>query len=241
MKLLVSKSEKIYYIKNTSQDFHCNEGTIRKEQFKKKSGSKILTTTGNEFVLWDASFIDYYAKIKRAPQLIPRKDIGTIITKCGINKQSIVVDAGTGSGGTAFFFASIAKKVYTYEIRQDFFKIAKENLKFFKLKNVVIKNKDVYQGIDEKNVDLVFLDVTEPWKAVQAASNALKSGGFLVSYSPSTSQVSRFVKNVKKSKQFLLLKSVELLERDWEFSGEISRPKFQMLGHSGFLTFARKL
>jgi len=66
------------------------------------------------FIL-EPDFTDKFKKIKRGPQIITPKDIGTIITETGINKNSIVLDAGGGSGSLSCFLANITKKVYCYE------------------------------------------------------------------------------------------------------------------------------
>ena len=42
-----------------------------------------------------------YRKMKRGPQVILPKDIGIIIVYSGIDKNSVCVDAGTGSGWMA--------------------------------------------------------------------------------------------------------------------------------------------
>ena len=80
--------------------------------------------------------------------------------------------------------AHLCKEVITYEIRKDFINIVKTNIEFLGLDNIKIKNKNIYTGITEKNVDVVILDLPEPWQAINSAKKALKVGGFLVSYSP---------------------------------------------------------
>jgi len=199
--VLVSGSGRHLYVRNIKQDYHCQFGLVRKEDLKKiKNGGVVKTNSGVELAAFKPGFLDVYRKIKRAPQIIPLKDLGTIITETGIGKESVVVDAGSGSGALALFLANIAKKVVSYEIRKDFATIAADNVKFLKLKNIAIKNKDIYKGIDEKNVDVVTLDLPEPWKALEAAEKALKTGGFIFSYSPTIPQVSDFVTAaVKKS------------------------------------------
>jgi len=239
--VLVSSSGRYMYVRNVKSDYHCQFGLVKKDDLKTiKSNGSIKTNTGVVLHAFAPSFIDSYRKIKRAPQIIPLKDLGTIITETGISKNSLVVDAGSGSGALTLFLANIAKRVVSYEIRKDFAAVASENVKFLKLKNVEIKNKDVYKGIDEKNVDVITLDLPEPWKALEAANKALKVGGFIVSYSPTTPQVSDFVEAVSK-KGFLHVKTVEIIQRQWEFNERVVRPKSQPIGHSGFLTFVRKI
>lgn len=241
-KILVAQDGKKFFVRNLSEDFHTQFGFIAKATLSKaKPGDILKTNTGKELSVFEPSFMDVYSRIKRAPQIIPKKDIAAIIAETGIGKGSIVVDAGTGSGALALFMANIAKKVASYEIREDFAKVAEENVSLLGFKNLTIKKKDVYQGISEKNVDVVTLDLAEPWKAVEHAANALKVGGFIVSYSPTIPQVSDFVTAAAKIKGLVLMKTIEIIEREWEFNERIIRPLSQQIGHSGFLTFVRKI
>ena len=239
-KVLLDKSGKKFLVRETGKDLHTQFGFFPKKDLKKKNG-KVKTNMGNEFSIFDAAFIDLYRKIKRDAQIIPLKDIGFIIAETGIGSKSKVVDAGAGSGALACFLANFVKEVTTYEIREDFIEIVRANIVSLKLKNIKIKNKDIYDGIDEKNADLVVLDLPEPWKAIESAEKALKPGGFLVSYSPTIPQVIDFVDAIKKNDNFAFLKACELTEREWDVEGRKVRPRSQAIGHSGFLSFARRL
>ena len=240
MKLLIKKEEtKNYYLCDADKDFHTTDGFIKKSDLKKTGIVK--TNKGKEFYVLDASFIDVYRKIKRGPQIITSKDIGLIVSETGINKNSFVVDAGTGSGALACFLANITKKVVSYETRDDFIKIAEENKKRLGLNNLIIKKGDVYKKIDEKNVDLIVLDLEEPWKAIKNAYKALKTGGFLVVYTPQITQANKVVNLILKDENFVYLKTSELIERKWRIKGEVSRPSFEGLGHTGFVSFFRRV
>ena len=241
-KILIAEDGKKFYVRNLNEDFHTQFGFIGKDKLAKaKAGDVVRTNTAKELFISDPFFIDSYGRIKRAPQIIPRKDIAAIVAETGIGKESIVVDAGTGSGALALFLTHMAKKVVTYEIREDFAKIAEENVQLLQLKNVTVKKKNIYQGIDEKSIDVVTLDLPEPWEAIEPATKALKIGGFIVSYSPTTPQVSDFLAAAAKNKSLLHIKTIEIIEREWEFNDRIIRPKSQPIGHSGFLTFVRKI
>ncbi|MBI2141633.1 tRNA (adenine-N1)-methyltransferase [Candidatus Woesearchaeota archaeon] len=241
-KILIAEDGRKFYVRNINEDFHTQFGFVGMPALvKAKAGDVVKTNTGKEFFVFEPSFIDVYGKIKRAPQIIPRKDVAAIIAETGIGRGSIIVDAGTGSGALALFLANVAKKVITYEIREDFAKVAAENVATVGLKNITIKKKSVYDGIDEKSVDVVTLDLPEPWKAVGPATEALKIGGFIVSYSPTTPQVSDFIAAAAKVKGLVHLKTIEIIEREWEFNDRVVRPLSQQIGHSGFLTFVRKI
>lgn len=237
---IVAKAKQ-YFITDLSKDVHTLYGKISKDDLSKPTGSVVKADTGKEFVLLDASFIDIYKRLRKLPQTIPLKDIGFIIGETSINKDSIIVDGGLGSGALAAALAHIAKHVTSYDIREDCIKTAEGNIKMLGLTNITIKKNSLYDGIDEKDVDLVTFDLPEPWKAVPHAAKALKTGGFLISYSPSVPQVQDFVNELHKHDQFLYLKTVELIERLWEIEGRRVRPKSTGIGHSGFLVFARKI
>lgn len=241
-KILITKQGKKFFAKDLSQDLHTQYGFIKKEDLKKaKEGDLLKSNTGREFFIFNPQFIDLYKKIKRDAQIIPLKDIGFIIAETGINKSSKVLDAGSGSGALACFLAATAKEVITYEIREDFIEIVKSNIEFLGLKNVKIKNIDIYQKIDDKNIDAIILDLPEPWNAIENCAKALKAGGFLVSYSPSIPQIADFVNAIRKNEDFVYLKTLEVTEREWEVEDRKVRPKSKGLGHSGFLSFARKV
>lgn len=237
MRILLTEEGKAFQVKD--QDVHTQFGVIKKAAITKaKLGSTVTSNTGKAFVVSELTFLDAFRKIKRGPQIIPLKDVGAIIAETGMNKDSKILDAGSGSGALACFLGHLVKSVISYEIRDDFAEIAEGNVKKLGLKNVTIKKKDVYKGITGKNLDVIILDLAEPWNAIPHAHTALKPGGFLVNYSPTTPQVADFVNNLEG---FAHLKTIELIEREWEVSGRKVRPKSQGIGHSGFLTFCRRI
>jgi tRNA(1-methyladenosine) methyltransferase and related methyltransferases len=64
--------------------------------------------------------------------------------------------------------------------------------KFRKLKlldYVELKLKNINEGIDEKDIDLIILDIPDPWNTLEHAYNSLKFGGYLVSFLPNITSV----------------------------------------------------
>ncbi len=241
MKILIGhfKRTRKYLVKDESKDFHCTEGVIKSEDMKE--GSTAVSNTGKEFTVFSPTFIDLYGKIKRDAQIIPLKDVGRIITETGINKDSVIVDCGAGSGGLSCFLAGIAKKVTTYDIRDDFIAIVEKNKEFLGLSNLTIKKGDFYEGVDERDADVVTLDLPEPWKALGSAYDALKTGGFLMCYNPTIPQISDTAEAIRKDGRFAIQKIIEITEREWEFDKRKIRPISRTTIHSGFLLFSRKL
>lgn len=237
----VISRQKYYFVNDDSRDFHCTDGVVPKKELRKKDGSEVFAGGREKFVVFSPSFIDRYRNMGRNPQMPLPKDIGLIIAETGIGKKSVVVDAGGGSGGLACSLANIAKKVATYEIEAEFAGLIRENIRFLGLKNIIVKNRDVAKGIDEKDVDLVTLDMLEPWRALGVAEKALKTGGFIVCYSTNINQVQSFVKVVRAMEKMVYFKTVELMGREWKIEDIFARPQSQGVLHSGFLVFCRKI
>jgi tRNA (adenine57-N1/adenine58-N1)-methyltransferase len=238
-KTVTVSPEKTYFIEDLNKDYHCSEGVFTKEDLS-KNNTIICSNKGKEFFIIEASFIDTYKGIRKLAQTIPLKDLGFILAQTMIDKKSIVVDAGAGSGGSACFIARYVKKVYTFDIDERNLKQVTDNTKYFGLKNIVAKKHDVYKSIPCKNTDLVILDLPEPWNAIDSAYASLNPGAFLVAYCPQIIQTQLFV-NKCLEKQFLHIKTVEIVERDWKIEGQIVRPRSLSNIHSGFISIMRKI
>ncbi len=185
------------------------------------------------------NILDFLKKAKRGPQIILPKDAGAIIAETGCAPGWKVVDAGTGSGFLALFLANLGCKVYTYEKEKRFYEIAKENIKKSGL-DIKIFNKDITKGIKEKKLDLITLDMKNPEKVIKYVYKSLKPKGFAVIYSMHIEEVKNVVKELEKYK-FGNIRIIETFLTEWQTVKNYTRPKTWMLGHTGFLTFARKL
>lgn len=186
------------------------------------------------------NIIDIFRKARRGPQIISRKELGIIVAETGCREGWKVVDAGAGSGFSSMFFANLGCIVYSYENDKRWFKIAQDNFREFGFKNIKLKFKDVLKGIEEKNVDMILLDMKSAEKVVKDAYKVLRKDGWLVCYSLHIEQVIKIYKEMIKQK-FYRVKILENIQREWQIEGNtFTRPKTNMLGHTGFLLFARR-
>jgi tRNA (adenine57-N1/adenine58-N1)-methyltransferase len=229
--LIDSKGRKYFWSKG---DLHTLEGVVKEKDIK---NGMVKSHIGKVFLCFDASFKDNLEKIKRGPAIMLQKDIGMIITYTGIDKNSKVLDAGTGCGVLAAHLAKFCD-VVSYERNKEFIEIAKKNFGYLDV-NVNIKEKDIYDGIDEKDLDLIVLDLLKPWKILKHVKKSLKAGRFLVCYLPTITQVIKLVEELDD--EFYLDNVCEVLERKWIVQYRKVRPENQMLGHTGFLVFVRKI
>ncbi|MCX8197386.1 MAG: 50S ribosomal protein L11 methyltransferase [Candidatus Micrarchaeota archaeon] len=177
---------------------------------------------------------------KRGPQVVLPKDIGLILAYSGVGKNSLVVDAGSGSGWLAISLANIARKVVSYEWREEFARLAEQNAKRAGVsESLEIKRKNVFDGIDEEGVDLVTLDLAEAHKALPHAYSALKEGGFVFGYFPNIEQAKTFYEECQKI-GFSELHMVESFVRHFLVRQAGTRPQNTGLVHTGYIVFGRK-
>ncbi|MFH0962370.1 MAG: tRNA (adenine-N1)-methyltransferase [archaeon] len=218
-------------------------GFVDAERLSKSSfGETIQSSTRDNFILLRPELPDFIEKLRRGPQIITIKDISSIAGYCGVSPGKKVVEGGGGSGAATIFLANLVGsegKVHTYEIREDFFSLVRDNLERSGLSGrVELKLADVYAGIVEENVDVVLLDVPEPWRAAGHAHSALKLGGFFACYLPTANQVERLVIEQEFFKEFRVF---TIIEYDWQVKLGATRPKNTGLVHTGFICIARKL
>ena len=184
-----------------------------------------------------------FEKLKRGPQVVVPKDAAAIIGFAGIGAGDRVVEAGTGSGFLAISLANVvgsAGKVYSYEWREDFHKLAEKNLAKAGLdKNVELKHKSIFDGIDETEVDVIILDLADSEKVTPYAFNALRKDGILVGFHPNVEQIRKFSDTAKQA-GFENERTIEVIVRDWLVRDYGCRPANMGLTHTAFLSFWRK-
>ena len=232
------------YLLKEDREFQSDLGIIKKEQMERATiGDVIITHLGKEFKVIKPTVNDFIDLMDRRCSILIQKDIGVVLAHTGLGAGDRVIDAGTGAGAIALNFGNVVGekgKVYSYEIREDFSEVAKKNIDDFGIKNIEIKNQDIKEGIDEEEIDLVFLDLPKPFEIFEDVYKNLRLGGWLAVYAPYIQQAEVSYKIAKKV-GFNDLKISETLEREMEVRPQGTRPKTRMVGHSGYLIFARKL
>jgi tRNA (adenine57-N1/adenine58-N1)-methyltransferase catalytic subunit len=245
--LISKKTNNFYYIKNEEQDFHCKEGFIKTEHLKDEKLEKVKSNTGIEFYKFNSNNYDLHKKIKRGPQIITIKDLGYIIARCGINKNSTILEAGGGSGSGTIFFSNICKEIKTYEIREENFKLIKKNIEKFnpEIKNCEIILGDLLEKIEEEknNYDILFLDMPSSHLILEKNLNGVvKKGGFICLYLPSIFQIETLYKTIENNDNYFIEEISETILRKWKIKHKISHPENKKeIDHTAFLVFIRKV
>jgi len=243
--VLIDSSYRKYIIDtNGKTDKYKGVGVFDPKSLIGKNYGGQIEIGNKRFWVLHPSLMDKLQGLKRHAQIILPRDSAQIIMNCSIEPGHKILEAGIGSGSLTIALASIVAPkgmVFSYDYREDFIQHALRNLQTMKLdKYVTIKNRDVTKGIDEKNLDAVILDIPNPWDAIDHAYKSLKTGGYLCTYSPLSSQVEQTIKEIKKH-SFIEVKTFENIQREMVVNDHGMRPSFDMLGHTGYLTFARKI
>ena len=241
-----SKKRHIINLKNIEKSYSTAKGTIDIEDIKTTEFGKVVKThLGHEYILLPATLNDFIMKkLNRLTQIVYPKDAAYIAFRLDIKPGDTVIESGIGSGAMSAVFARILGergRLISYEKREEFIKNALKNLKKFNLDSIVnVKQRDIEQGFDEREVDAVFIDVKEPWLYLKQAIEPLKCGKVIGILVPTTNQVSLVLKETENL-PLIDIDVSELMQRFWKTNPERLRPLDTMSAHTAFLIFARKV
>lgn len=245
--LLIDRKGRRYLLTLKAEGtFHTHVGTLRhNEIIGQEQGSWFRTSLGQSLLALKPTLGEYVLHMPRGPQVIYPKDLGNIIILADIFPGATVVEAGLGSGAlTATLLRSVGERgrVITYEVREDVVARALANIRAIapNTLNHTLNTADIYQGIRERDVDRIVLDVPEPWHVVSGAAEALTMGGILLSFLPTVLQVHQLAEALSSDSRFQLVETVEVLLRPWSVTSRSVRPAHRMVAHTGFITTARR-
>ena len=236
---------KIWLIQvSPGKQVHTHAGYIEVEEvIGKEYGQSVMTNTNQEIYLLYPRLNDFIFKSKRATQILYPKDMAIIASWTDLSNGKKVVEAGTGSGSLSCFIANLIRpegRLYTYDVREESHEIAKKNIEKAGLSEfVTLKIKDAKLGLEEKDMDVAILDLGDPWTLIKTMKGCLRPGGILASVSPTINQVEKVVIELQ-NEGFLEIETLEILMREMEVREGKTRPAMRMVGHTTYLTFARK-
>jgi len=242
--LLIGSDAKRYLVRLRAGDrFHTHKGIIDHDDLiARPLGREVFSHLDQRFVALLPSIHDLLMNVRRASQIIYPKEIGQILLKLDVGDGKRVIEAGTGSGALTIALAHFVGPhglVFSYEIREDMINLARHNLEAVGLADRVrLIHRDIAEGFTETDVDALFLDVREPWDYLHQVCAALEDGGFFGALVPTTNQVSDLLAAMGRH-PFSSVEVLEILLRKYKTVPARLRPQDQMVGHTGFLIFAR--
>lgn len=200
---------------------------------------------GATYRLFRPTLSDRLDHLRRKAQIVTPKDAQHLLYLAGVAPGDRVAEAGSGSGSLTLFLAHAvgpSGRVVSYDRREDFLRVARANVAASGFSaRVEFRERDVQlDGFDPEGFDAILLDLAEPWAVLDSAISALGPGGRLCAYTPTYNQLERTVQAMRSS-GLEEVESVELLERALHVGAQGTRPEFDMLGHTGFLSRGRRV
>lgn len=241
--LVDAKARRYLLTLQTGAMFHTHAGIVAHDTIiGAAEGVSVTGSTGRQFLVVRPTLSDVVLKMPRGAQVIYPKDLGAILLAADIGPGMKVLEAGVGSGALSMALLRAGADVVGYEVRPDFAAGARKNVATWSGsdQSYRVEERDIYQGIDEVDLDRIVLDLPEPWQVLDHAEKALRSGGILLSYLPTINQVATLRAAMSRS-AFGMAETSETLRRTWHVEERSVRPDHRMVGHTGFLTTARLL
>jgi tRNA (adenine57-N1/adenine58-N1)-methyltransferase len=230
--------------------FHSDKGFIDYDDIiGKPYGSCVFSkpyeSKGYKFFVLKPLPSDYVVHMSRKTQIIYPEDAGLILIYSGIGPGSHVLEAGCGSGALSCILGNFVQPnghVYSYDISEKSLKQAKKNVIKAALEGVItIQKGDILNDdLNHQNIDSIVLDMPQPWEAIEKVKHYLKLSGTLVSFSPTIEQIKKTTL-VLREQGFFEINTYELIKRKMQVKENATRPEVRMIGHTGYITFGRKI
>jgi tRNA (adenine57-N1/adenine58-N1)-methyltransferase catalytic subunit len=226
---------------------HLHSGSVpHDEVLGSPEGIEVRSNKGAAFRVFRPRLADYVLKMSRGAQVVYPKDLGAIVVFADVFPGAEVLEAGTGSGALTMALCRAVGpegRVVSYELRPDFHGVAAANVEGFFGKVPAwldLRDGDVREAAGQpERFDRAVLDLPEPWAVLPEVTAALRPGGVLAGYLPTTPQVQSLAEGMRKA-GYAERATFEVLLRTWHVTDRSVRPDHRMVGHTGFLVVGRK-
>ncbi|MCD6505529.1 tRNA (adenine-N1)-methyltransferase [Candidatus Poribacteria bacterium] len=201
----------------------------------------IIQLSRSPAYLLEPSIEDLIMKVQRGTNIVYPKEIGLLLLAANIRSGRKVLEIGTGSGALTIalaFAVAPEGRVYTYDVREDFLKLARRNVERAGVSDYVeFGLKKPGEPVAQDMMDAVILDIPAPWDEIETVKSALKPSGRLVSLNPTYNQIERMAETLRKD-GFVMIRSMEILCRPILAREGRTRPVQQMVAHTEFILTA---
>jgi tRNA (adenine57-N1/adenine58-N1)-methyltransferase len=229
-------------------EWHTHKGMLKHDEIVGlPEGSIVATNQDLKFQAFRPLLADYVLSMPRGATIVYPKDAAMILGVADIKPGIKVLEAGVGSGALSIsLLRAIGEEgeLHSVEIREDFAEISEKNVSSYfggKPTNWKLTIGALQDQTFEADFDRVVLDMLSPWECLEVASKALVPGGVFMAYVATTTQLSKIAEAIKDSGNFTEPESSETIVRGWHHEGLAVRPQHRMIGHTGFLIFARRM
>jgi len=243
--MVVDSRQRRYLVElKSGGEFHTHAGIVQLDEvIGQPEGLSVSSSRGARYTVWRPTLADFVLAMPRGAQVIYPKDLAPLCMIGDIGPGTRVLESGVGSGALSMTMLRWGADIVGYELREDFAARAISNVSSFlgadAMSRYRVELRDCYEGIDERDMDRVVLDLPEPWRVIPHAEVALRPGGILVAYTPSITQAATVRSTMDERRGWMAARTLEVLHRTWYIAGAAVRPDHRMVAHTGFLTTAR--
>jgi tRNA (adenine57-N1/adenine58-N1)-methyltransferase len=215
-------------------------------------GQTLETHLGEPFEVRHLRGPDLFNHFQRTGAPMMPRDVGLIAGHTGVAAGDRVLDAGTGTGVLSAYLGRMGADVSTYERDPDFAEVARENMELADVADrVEVRVGDVTAELDggdgstdgdelaDDAFDVLTLDTEDAPDVVARAPDLLVRGGFVAVYSPFVEHTREVVESAREA-GLADVETLETIQRRMDFDDRGSRPSTAGVGHTGYLTFARR-
>ncbi len=262
-------SEFKYVILDPSKSIQTKYGmVVFKNLIDKPYGSKFCFSSSNSkghfFVLQLTPEL-WTTNLNHRTQILYSTDIAMIVFELDLKCGSVVIETGTGSGSLSHSIVraiSPSGKLLTHDYNNDRVEAARKDFERHGISHLVqcSQRNLLQEGFDPQfecdKVDAVFLDLPEPWSAIEHCTKVLKAdSGRIACFCPCIEQVQRTCDQLRLNK-FQHTEVREFVLRPWavacdtfgSYSDDLSektsykqsylKRKSYKYTHTGYLIFA---
>lgn len=227
--------------------FHHHHGLLAHDDIiGTEEGTTRKSSLGRPLLVTRPRLADFALKMPRRAAVIYPKDTGAILVWADIAPDLTVVEAGTGSGALTMALARAVGsggRVISFEIRPDHATFARKRIVGFfgeLPQQIELRSGSIEAGIGDLLPDRIVLDLPEPWHLAVVAGERLAPGGIFCCFVPTVPQVQEVRRALEATDRFFDAMTFEMMMREWSIEGRSVRPSHRMVGHTGFITVARK-
>ncbi|PSQ23944.1 SAM-dependent methyltransferase [Halobacteriales archaeon QS_9_67_15] len=239
--LFVHEAEDREYLLAPGETQECDLGVLEVPE-SVEPGEVVETHLGEPFTARKLRGPDLFDHFERTGAPMMPRDVGLIVGHTGVSSEDRVLDAGTGTGVLAAYLGRCGATVTTYERDAEFAEVARENMYLAGVADSVdVRTGDVTEQLGQLGrYDVVTLDTEDAPTMVERTPNLLRDGGSVAVYSPfveHTREVVAAAHDVGLGE----VETLETIQREMDFDDRGSRPSTAGVGHTGYLTFARRV
>lgn len=203
-------------------------------------GDELETHLGEVFAVRSLRLPDWFEHFERTGAPMLPRDVGLVLGETGVGGTDRVLDIGTGTGVLAAAMGNAGATVETVERDADAAGVARENMEMAGVEsNVTVHTGDgldILGTIDP--VDVITLDTGDAAEITKHAPDVLRPGGMVTAYSPFVEDAREVVEAARET--LTEVECVETIQRTLDVDDRGTRPSTKPVGHTGYLTVARR-